>query len=84
MREPERIQEILDLINEIWQRSPDLRFNQLIYNIQYGYSQENGCAGQVKEVSADGFTRTGFDFFNLEDSNFTEYLRSVILNEESI
>lgn len=80
MRDPERIQEILALINEIWQRNPDLRFNQLIYNLQYGYSKKNGGAGQVNELSIDGFERVGFDFFNLEDSDFIDYLRTLPLN----
>ncbi len=75
MRDPERIKEILDLVNELWQKDPDLRFNQLIYNLQWGYSKKNGDAGQVE---SDGFTRTGFDFFNLEDNDFLEYIQEVI------
>lgn len=49
MRNPERIEELLELIKEIWCKNPDLRFNQLIYNLQYDYSQKNGGTGQVKE-----------------------------------
>jgi hypothetical protein len=82
MRDPERIQETLELINRIWQRSPDLRFNQLMYSLQHDYSRNNGDIGQVKNTGADGFTRTGFDLFNLEDSAFIEHLRSVLANEE--
>lgn len=82
MRDPERIQELLDLVKEIWLREPDLRFNQLLYNLQRGYSQKNGGVGQIKEIEADDLTRIGFDFFNLEDNSFIEYLRSVVSNEE--
>lgn len=32
MRDPERIDEMLDLIREVWQSNPDLRFGQLIVN----------------------------------------------------
>ncbi|RDH41251.1 DNA glycosylase AlkZ-like family protein [Zooshikella ganghwensis] len=39
MRDPQRIKQVLELINQIWMNSPDLRFNQLIYNLQYDYSQ---------------------------------------------
>lgn len=80
MRDPKRIQEMLSLIEEIWQRNPDLRFNQLLYSLQYDYSQKHDGMGLVQEVEADGFTRTGFDLFNLEDSAFIEYLHSVIAN----
>jgi len=58
-------------------KDPDLRFNQLIYNLQWGYSQKNGNAGQIKEVESDGFTRVGFDLFNLEDNEFLAYLQKV-------
>lgn len=82
MKDPKRIQEILDLIYEIWQRSPELRFNQLIYNLQFDYSQKNGGIGQVKKTSSDGFEQVGFDFFNLDDSAFIEYLRTKSLINE--
>ncbi|MER0041586.1 hypothetical protein [Pseudomonas sp. MGal98] len=32
MRDPERIDEMLDLIREVWQDNPDLRLGQLIMN----------------------------------------------------
>ncbi len=82
MRDPERIHELLELINRIWQQSPDLRFNQLIYNLQYDFSQKNGDVGQVKNTGADGLTRTGFDLFNLEDGVFIEHLQTVLEDEE--
>ncbi len=81
MRDPERIPELLELVKQIWLRDPDLRFNQLIYNLQYDYSQKNDGLGQVKEVEGDGFTRVGFDLFNLEDSSFIEYLHAVASSE---
>ncbi|GAB2688611.1 hypothetical protein [Aliiglaciecola aliphaticivorans] len=78
MRDPERITELLELINALWSKSPDLRFNQLIYNLQYGYSQKNSKLGLIKVEDSDGFTRTGFDFFNLEDEAFITYLKEVL------
>ena len=77
MRDPKRIQEILDLINQIWLKDPDLRFNQLIYNLQSGYSHINYGIGKVTEQETDGFSREGYDLFNLEDDSFIEYLRTV-------
>ncbi|MGK0270550.1 MAG: hypothetical protein ACI88H_001197 [Cocleimonas sp.] len=81
MRDPNRIQELLNLLEEIWIQSPDLRFNQLIYNLQRDYSQGNSEYGLVEGVEMDGFTKIGFDFFNLEDDKFIEYLRSLTIND---
>jgi uncharacterized protein YihD (DUF1040 family) len=78
MRDPNRIHEMLMLLEQVWAKDPDLRFNQLLYNLQYGYSQSNGCVGQVKEVSSDGFERVGFDLFNLEDDDFINYVRAEV------
>lgn len=69
MKDPKHIQELLELIKEIWLRDPDLRFNQLLYNLQYGYSYKNEGVGQVKEIGPDGFTRTlNFPQFSGESS----------------
>ena len=78
MRDPERIQELLDLLKELWLRDPDLRFNQHIYNLQSEYSYMNSDIGQIKEVASDGFERIGFDLFNLEDNDFSKFLRTKI------
>ena len=83
MRDPYRIHEILKLLEQAWVKDPDLRFNQLIYNLQYGYSQSNGGIGQVKESSTDGFERIGFDLFNLEDDDFINYVQEVIENKSN-
>lgn len=32
MRDPARIEEMLGLVRRIWQREPDLRLGQLVYN----------------------------------------------------
>lgn len=69
------------LINNIWQQDPDLRFNQLIYNLQSDYSHENGGIGKVEERIDKSFSRVGFDLFNLDDKDFIEYLRKKTQNE---
>ncbi|TDF35470.1 hypothetical protein EYS14_18805 [Alteromonadaceae bacterium M269] len=81
MRNLDRIPETLGLIERIWEKDPDLRFNQLIYNLQRGYSQENKDIGKIEEVIDDGFSRVGFDLFNLEDDSFIEYLRKQVANQ---
>jgi len=68
---------LIDLIKKIWLRNPSLRFNQLLYNLQHDYSQKNDGVGQVKE-KVDGLEHIGFDFFNVEDSFFIEYLHSIV------
>lgn len=78
MRDPKRIKEIFQLLEEYWQKDPDLRFNQMLYNLQWEYSQKNSGIGQIKEIAPDGFVRTGFDFFNLEDDEFINYLKSKV------
>jgi uncharacterized protein YihD (DUF1040 family) len=41
MRNPERIDHILNLIREIWIQQPDTRFLQLIDNLTWGFSKQN-------------------------------------------
>ena len=82
MRDPERIQETLGLIEKLWRKDSDLRFNQLIYNLQWGYSQENGGIGKVEEVVDKGYSRFGFDLLDLEDDSFIEYLRKQVMSEQ--
>jgi hypothetical protein len=77
MRDPKRIQIVLDLINEIWSKDPDLRFMQLLYILQYGYSDKNNENGRIKEIEKDGHTRIGFNLFAVEDDAFIEFLTEV-------
>jgi hypothetical protein len=83
MRNPQRIDELLELINQLWKQEPDLRFNQLIYILQSGYSQANAGIGKVEIEEADGFKQTAFDLFNTEDDSFFEYLKTKLQSTES-
>lgn len=78
MRDPRRIEEILDLISQIWEKDPDLRFQQLVYNLQWDFSYRNGGLGKVEESELDGYKRIGFDLFNVEDDVFIEYLKTYL------
>lgn len=84
MRNPNRVKEILSIIERIWLRDPDMRFQQLIYVLQSNYSSANDGAGQIRQTTDDGFTRIGFDLFNTEDDDFLEFLKDyeVGLNEK--
>lgn len=80
MRDQQRITQILEIINIIWLKYPDLRFNQLIYNLQNGFSLKDNDAGKINEIQNDGFLKVGFDLFYLEDDEFIKYLNDVVAN----
>ena len=83
MRDSARIQVLLDLIQDLWLKDPDLRFNQLVYILQSEYSFKNGGIGLVKEPEVDGFAREGYDLFNTEDDAFINFLKMKISNDKS-
>jgi len=66
---------ILSLLQQVWSSNPELRFQQLIYILQNGYSKKNKDIEKVDRIDNDGFTVTGYDLFNLEDDQFAEYIR---------
>ncbi|MEH7347131.1 hypothetical protein V7122_25175 [Bacillus sp. JJ1532] len=79
MRDPNRIKRILTLLQQIWEQQSDVRFNQLLSNLQSLYSQENNSFGR-KEVYTKNFIdleKTSYlDFFYLEDDKWEEFLTS--------
>jgi len=78
MRNPERIQEILRLLEKIWTANPDLRFQQLMYILQSEYSESHDQIGKVESKEVDGLKTIGFDLFNLEDDRFKNYLEKTL------
>lgn len=85
MREKERINRIMSLLQRIWEQQPDVRFNQLISNLQHMYSSENEGYGQrmMKEKGPLG-DGVGYylDLFYLEDDKWEEYLQRIVDNLE--
>jgi len=77
MRDPNRITEIQNRITRIWQANPDLRYMQLIYLLQSGYSHRHANRGKVEARIDDAFTQVGYDLFSLEDDQFLAYLTEV-------
>lgn len=79
MRDSNRIKRILTLLQQIWEHQTDVRFNQLISNLQSLYSQENSSYGR-REVYTKNFIdieKTSYlDFFYLEDDKWEEFLIS--------
>lgn len=76
MRDPNRIPEILGVLDQLWSKDPDLRFNQLLYNLQSQFAGENEGRGRITEAREDGSSRVGFNLFSLEDDVFLKFLRS--------
>ena len=76
MRPPERIDEILELIEKIWKKNPDMRFMQLLYILQMECAESQDGRGKVIETEQDGFQKVGFDLFHLEDDLLKKVLES--------
>lgn len=82
MREKARIQRILSLLETIWQQQPDVRFNQLISNLQHMYSVQNEGYGKRKmkeqDFSGNEVDSSYLDFFYLEDVEWEAFLESIV------
>ncbi|WP_141130640.1 hypothetical protein [Virgibacillus dokdonensis] len=82
IREIERINRIMSLIQRIWEEEPDIRFNQLISNLQYMYSSQNEGYGQrmmiEKGSSGDETESSYLDFFYLEDKEWEAFLQKIV------
>lgn len=74
MRDPSRIPIILDLLKQAWELDQDMRFMQLIFNLQANYSHKNNHTGLVEKIDKDGFSTRGFDLFNIEDKVIEKFL----------
>ncbi|MDR4887523.1 hypothetical protein RGU12_08100 [Fredinandcohnia sp. QZ13] len=84
MREKERINRIMSLLQRIWEQQPDVRFNQLISNLQHMYSSQNEGYGQrmMKEKGSlgDEAESSYLDLFYLEDDKWEEFLQKLVDN----
>lgn len=87
MREKARIQRILALLEIIWQQQPDVRFNQLISNLQHMYSAQYEGYGKrkMKEQNFLGkeVDSSYLDFFYLEDTEWESFLESLVDREKA-
>jgi hypothetical protein len=87
MREPERIERVLELIKQIWTKQPDSRFMQMISNISWNYSAENNDAGKEYSYSKWETPRgdvifnkdvANVDLFYLEDDKLELFLQDYL------
>ena len=63
MRNPDRIDPMLDKIREIWNRNPDLRLMQLLHN----YCKEISCDAKNFYFIEDRDLEEELDFNDLRD-----------------
>ncbi|MFZ6749045.1 hypothetical protein [Undibacterium sp. Ren11W] len=84
MRPLERIDEISELIKEIWNEDPDMRYMQLIYVLQSSFSQKNKAVGKVVERMDETYLRIGFDLFNTEDEEFKIFLENYLFDRRKL
>jgi len=80
MRDIKRIDRIHELIKTIWDKYPDMRYFQLIYNLQRKYSNNSSNYGKIVERIDKDFEKVGYDFFNLEDDDLIKYLETIVRN----
>lgn len=84
MRDPRRIQQAIYYLNKIWMKQPDIRFNQLIHNLQWEFDQaHNGkCSEELyrREPNVEGsyiFHKADVvDLFHVEDDKFIAFLKA--------
>ncbi|ELA8173140.1 hypothetical protein ACE34Q_001840 [Vibrio alginolyticus] len=82
MRDPKRIETTLSLLKELWSNNTDLRFNQLMYNLQREFSLENDGKGQITEISQEGIQHVGYDLFYIEDDTFIQFLERKLTQQQ--
>ena len=75
MRDPKRIETTLTLIKGMWEKHPDLRFNQLLYILMGKWTDNHDGRGKVVRELEDDYPWVGYDLFNVEDDLFIEFLR---------
>jgi hypothetical protein len=83
MRNASRIERTLNLLSHIWFMQNDLRFNQLVHNLQNEYAYKNGHMRGLweKEEYRGIVTYHSYavaDLFNLEDEVFIEFLEEKV------
>lgn len=79
MRDPKRIQRILDLLFKIWEQQPDVRFNQLVQILQSTYSNTHNHFGKKRVYEKDGtmtYPSEYVDLFYLEDDDWEQFLNN--------
>jgi uncharacterized protein YihD (DUF1040 family) len=90
MRNPERIDRILNLIKEIWIQQSDTRFLQLVSNLTWEFSKQNNnrlheTVYRKQEIADDivFIKRIVVDGFHVEDGEFEKFLKEYLDKQKS-
>lgn len=82
MRDPNRINRIMLLIHQVWQKQPDMRFFQLLSWIEFEYSKSNNDFGRreliYREQSGFETNYPVIDLFYLEDDQIENFLQGFL------
>lgn len=81
MRNLTSITEILQLIQKLWEKRPDLHFFQFISWLEHEYSRQNRDYGEKLILVEDHnlFVKaTQINLFYLEDNNFLDWLKKEV------
>jgi len=79
-RDPKRIKVVMSLLEEIWEKQPDTRFNQLISNLTWEYNSLNNRKYEYR-VLRESYDRyiiedIEIELYNVEDDDFIEFLKN--------
>lgn len=79
MRDCRRIERIMLIINAIWISNPNLRFNQLLYNLQREYKDGAYVKRAYMDTGGWGTIEVNYlDLFDVEDDDFEKFLNEYL------
>ncbi|MEW4285799.1 hypothetical protein ACQKJC_16045 [Priestia koreensis] len=74
------------LLERVWEKFPEMRFHQLVSNLQHMYSAQNNEYGRrrviQREDSGYEFESSYLDFFYLSDKDWECFLLSMLTDVE--
>lgn len=87
MRDPERIERIMSMVQQIWKQEPDMRFFQLMAMLESRYSKANDAFGrrelfEKEESKGILFPYNIVDLFHLEDDMLEPFLASLLAEHQ--
>ncbi len=88
MRDPERIERIMSMVQQLWKQEPDMRFFQLMAVLESRYSKDNNAFGrrelfEKEESRGSFFTYNIVDLFYLEDDKLETFLVSFLAEHQA-
>ena len=83
MRDPERIQRIMEKLVTVWNMDRDCRFGQLVYNIFWQMPQTKIITENLHEGKYI-YHQYGIDPFHIEDDEFEAFLDRLIAEKRLV